>query len=53
MSIKENIARINQLKQEAAWRSGRSGEDVLLVAVTMLITLLNFRYGNAADAADM
>ena len=36
MSIKENIARINQLKQEAAQRSGRSGEDVLLVAVTKL-----------------
>ena len=36
MSIKENIARINQLKQEAARRSGRSGEDVLLVAVTKL-----------------
>ena len=30
-----------------------SAMAVLLVAVTMLITLLNFRYGNAADAADM
>ena len=36
MSIKENIARINQLKQEAAERTGRKGEDVLLVAVTKL-----------------
>ena len=36
MSIRENIAHINQLKAEAAQRSGRSGEDVLLVAVTKL-----------------
>ena len=36
MSIRENIAHINQLKAEAAQRRGRSGEDVLLVAVTKL-----------------
>ena len=36
MSIRENIAYINQLKDEAAQRSGRSGDDVLLVAVTKL-----------------
>ena len=36
MSIKENIAHITQLKNEAAARSGRKGEDVLLVAVTKL-----------------
>ena len=36
MSIRENIEHINQLKAEAAERSGRSGEDVLLVAVTKL-----------------
>ena len=36
MSIKESIAHINQLKQEAAERTGRKGEDVLLVAVTKL-----------------
>ena len=36
MSIKENIAHINSLKGEAAKRSGRSGDDVLLVAVTKL-----------------
>ena len=36
MSIKENIAHINSLKEEAAKRSGRSGDDVLLVAVTKL-----------------
>lgn len=36
MSIKENIAHINMLKEEAAQRSGRKGEDVLLVAVTKL-----------------
>ena len=36
MSIRENIAHIEQLKQEAARRSGRSGEEVLLVAVTKL-----------------
>ena len=36
MSIKENIAHINQLKQEAAERTGRKGEDILLVAVTKL-----------------
>lgn len=36
MSIGENIKHINQLKAEAAKRSGRSGDDVLLVAVTKL-----------------
>lgn len=36
MSIRENINHINQLKEEAAQRSGRKGEDVLLVAVTKL-----------------
>ena len=36
MSIRENIAYINQLKDEAAQRSGRCGDDVLLVAVTKL-----------------
>ena len=36
MSIRENIEHINQLKAEAAARSGRNGEDVLLVAVTKL-----------------
>ena len=36
MSIRENIEHINQLKAEAAARSGRTGEDVLLVVVTKL-----------------
>jgi len=36
MSIRENIDYINGLKAEAAERSGRSGDDVLLVAVTKL-----------------
>lgn len=36
MSIRENIDHINGLKEEAAVRSGRKGEDVLLVAVTKL-----------------
>lgn len=36
MSIGENIKHIQKLKEEAAKRSGRSGEDVLLVAVTKL-----------------
>lgn len=36
MSIRENIAHVNELKAEAAQRSGHSGEDVLLVAVTKL-----------------
>ena len=36
MLIKENIAHINSLKEEAAKRSGRSGDNVLLVAVTKL-----------------
>ncbi len=36
MSIRENIEHINQLKAEAAARSGRKGEEVLLVAVTKL-----------------
>ena len=39
MSIRENIVHINSLKEEAAVRSGRSGEDVLLVAVTKLHTV--------------
>ena len=36
MPIKENIGYVNSLKNEAAIRSGRKGEDVLLVAVTKL-----------------
>ncbi len=36
MSIGENIKHIQKLKEEAAKRSGRSGEDVLIVAVTKL-----------------
>lgn len=36
MSIKDNIANISRIKDSAAERSGRSGEDVLLVAVTKL-----------------
>lgn len=38
MSIKSNIEYINELKAKAAEKSGRSGEDVLLVAVTKLHT---------------
>lgn len=34
MSIKENINKINEIKNEAAIKAGRQGEDVLLVAVT-------------------
>lgn len=36
MPIKENIGYINELKAAAAQRSGRTGDDVLLVAVTKL-----------------
>lgn len=36
MSIKSNIEYIRELKAAAAQKSGRSGEDVLLVAVTKL-----------------
>ena len=36
MPIKENIAYVRQMKDEAAARSGRNGDDVLLVAVTKL-----------------
>ena len=36
MSIGENIKHIQKLKEEAALRSGRKGENVLLVAVTKL-----------------
>jgi PLP dependent protein len=36
MSIKENIAYITDLKNQAAVRSGRTADDVLLVAVTKL-----------------
>ena len=39
MSIRENIERIRSLKEEAAVRSGRTGDDVLLVAVTKLHTV--------------
>lgn len=38
MSIKSNFEYINGLKTTAAEKSGRSGEDVLLVAVTKLHT---------------
>lgn len=38
MSIKSNIEYINGLKTTAAEKSGRSGEDVLLVVVTKLHT---------------
>ncbi|QAT43155.1 YggS family pyridoxal phosphate-dependent enzyme [Aminipila luticellarii] len=34
MSIKENIDQINKIKNEAAVKAGRNGEDILLVAVT-------------------
>ena len=36
MSIKSNIEYVTDLKNKAAERSGRSGDDVLLVAVTKL-----------------
>lgn len=36
MSIRDNIARINNLKEDAALRSGRKAGDVLLIAVTKL-----------------
>lgn len=36
MSIKSNIEYVNELKNAAAEKSGRTGEDVLLVAVTKL-----------------
>lgn len=38
MSIKSNIEYINELKEKAAIKSGRTGDDVLLVAVTKLHT---------------
>lgn len=39
MSIRENIDHINSLKADAAARSGRTADDVLLVAVTKLHTV--------------
>ena len=36
MSIRENIEAINEAKSEAAIRSGRNPEDILLIAVTKL-----------------
>ena len=36
MSIRENIENINKIKENAALRSGRNGDDVLLIAVTKL-----------------
>ena len=36
MSIKSNIEYINELKDKAAKKTGRTGEDVLLIAVTKL-----------------
>ena len=36
MPIKDNIEHVNQLKARAAEKSGRTGDDVLLVAVTKL-----------------
>jgi len=34
MSIKENIIKVTEIKNQAAERAGRSGDDVLLCAVT-------------------
>ena len=39
MSIGENIKHVVELKNQAAEKSGRSGDDVLLVAVTKLHTV--------------
>ena len=36
MSIRENIEHIRSLKDAAAVRSGRTGDDVLLVAETKM-----------------
>ena len=38
MSIRDNIAAIEERKRQAAERSGRRAEDVLLIAVTKLHT---------------
>ena len=34
MSIKENIIKVTEIKNKAAEKAGRSGDDVLLCAVT-------------------
>ena len=53
MSIRENIEHINQLKAEAAARSGRNGEDVLLVAVTKLHDVDEINYAIDCGITDI
>lgn len=52
-TIKDNIAKINALKAAAAERSGRSGEDVLLVGVTKTRTAEEINEGIAAGLTDI
>ena len=53
MSIKDNIAYINRLKGEAALRSGRTPEDVLLIAVTKLHSTDEINEAIAAGITDI
>ena len=53
MSIRDNIAYINRLKGEAALRSGRTPEDVLLIAVTKLHSTDEINEAIAAGITDI
>ena len=53
MPIKENIGYINELKAAAAQRSGRTGDDVLLVAVTKLHDVSEINEANDCGITDI
>ncbi|MCQ4637902.1 YggS family pyridoxal phosphate-dependent enzyme [Anaerovorax odorimutans] len=52
-TIKENIAKINDLKAAAAERAGRSGDEVLLVGVTKTRTVEEINEGIDAGLTDI
>ena len=53
MSIKDNIEYINRRKEKAALKSGRTGDDVLLVAVTKLHTAAEMNEAIDAGITDI
>ncbi len=53
MSIKTNIEKINEIKNAAAAKAGRSGDDILLCAVTKLHTPEEINEAIAAGITDI
>ena len=52
-TIKQNIERINEIKAEAAAKSGRTGEEVLLVGVTKTRSVEELNEGIDAGLTDI